>query len=279
MQSLFQSNGDYARDVIDAANRFSQISSLRDLQQASDGTALTEALAPTPPVIQALERVIGAPHLRWHREANGRLMGTYLDDAPDSRLRTIIKWAEETRSRDLLAMLTLGHEHLQKGLSFFIPSILDVLRALETSPWVYEHGGAELHHALMDGILDNLSSARNYDWRSLFDYRATSPPWPADHEARFGLEYQAYRRRGVYDEVAECQELADLESMRDGLRDIQRSHRQVFRTVIKKLNVAIEQTRKSMDDDSDDGYQPISESKRATPENMDDVRRLFGSLV
>jgi hypothetical protein len=41
-------------------------------------------------------------------------MGTYLDDAPDSRLRTIIKWAEETRSHDLLAMLTLGYEHLQK---------------------------------------------------------------------------------------------------------------------------------------------------------------------
>lgn len=279
MQSLFQSNGDYARDVIDAANRFSQIRSLRDLQQARHGNALTEALAPTPPVIQALKRVIGAPYLRWHREANGRLMGTSLDDAPDSRLRTIIKWAEETRSHDLLAMLTLGYEHLQKGLSFFIPSILDVLRALETSPWVYEHGGAELHHALMDRILDHLSSARNYDWRSLFDYRAASPPWPADHEARFGLEYQAYRRRGVYDEVAECKELDDLESMRDGLRDIQRSHRQVFKTVIKKLNVAIERTRKSMDDDNDDGYQPISESKRATAENMDDVRRLFGSLV
>jgi hypothetical protein len=86
-------------------------------------------------------------------------------------------------------------------------------------------------------------------------------------------------RRGVYDEIAECQELADLESMRDSLRDIQKSHRQVFKTVIKKLNVAIERTRKSMDEDSDDDYQPISESKRSTPENMNDVRRLFGSLV
>ncbi|MBR0692556.1 hypothetical protein [Bradyrhizobium lablabi] len=176
-------------------------------------------------------------------------------------------------------MLTLDHEHLQKGLSVFVPSILDVLRALETSPWVYEHGGAKLHRALMDRILDKLSNARNYDWRSLFDYRAASPPWPTDDEARFDLEYQAYRRRGVYDEVADCQELADLESMRDSLRDIQKSHRQVFKTVIKKLNVPIERTRKSMDSDSDDDYQPISESKRSTPESMDDVRRLFGSLV
>lgn len=263
VQSLFQSDGDYARDVIESADRFSQIRSLRDLQQASNGIALTEALAPTPPVIQALTRLIGAPHVRWHREANGSLTGTYLDDAPDTRLRTIIKWAEETKSRDLLSILTLGYEHLQKGLSFFIPSILDVLRALETSPWVYEHGGAELHRALMDRILDNLSNARNYDWRSLFDYRAASPPWPSDDEARFGLEYQAYRRRGVYDEFADCQELADLESMRDSLRDIQKSHRQVFKTVIKKLNVAIERTRKSMDNDSDDDYQPISESKRS----------------
>jgi hypothetical protein len=73
--------------------------------------------------------------------------------------------------------------------------------------------------------------------------------------------------------------LSLLERMRDRLRDIQKSHRQVFKTAIRKLNVAIEQTRKSMDRDSEGDYQPISENKHPTPENMDDVRRLFGSLV
>jgi len=194
-------------------------------------------------------------------------------------LRTIIKWTDETKSHDMLAVMVLAYEHLQKALSFFIPGILDVLRTLETSPWVKNNGGTELHRALMDKVLENLHHARTYDWRSLFDYRATSSSWTADDESRFDFEYQTYRRKGVFDELEEYQELADLESMRDSLRDIQKSHRQVFKKVIKKLNVTIEQTRKSMDDDTTDDYQPITQNKRTTPENMDDVRRLFGSLV
>jgi hypothetical protein len=179
----------------------------------------------------------------------------------------------------MLAVMVLAYERLQKELSFFIPGILDVLRTLETSPWVHKNGGDELHRALLDGVIENLQHARTYDWRSLFDYRATSSSWTADNESRFDLEYQTYRRKGVFDELEECRKLDDLEGMRDSLRDIQKSHRQVFKTVIKKLNVAIEQTRKSMDDDTADDYQPISKSKRASPENMDDVRRLFGSLL
>lgn len=279
VQSLLQNNSDYARDVVEAANRFSQIRTLRDLQKAEDASPLTEVLAPTPSVIEALRRVIGGPHLRWRREADGRLVGTHLDDSPDSRLRTIIQWTDDTKSHDMLAVMTLSYEYLQKELSFFIPGILDVLRTLETSPWVYENGGAQLHRALMDKVLENLWHARTYGWRSLFDYRATSSSWTADDESRFDLEYQTYRRKGVFDELGECQELVDLESMRDSLRDIQKSHRQVFKKVIKKLNVAIEQTRKSMDDDTAGDYQPITKNKRATPENTDDVRRLFGSLV
>jgi hypothetical protein len=95
------------------------------------------------------------------------------------------------------------------------------------------------------------------------------------------LDFQGYRRQGVYDEVEECAELSDLESMRDGLQDIQKSHRQVFKRVIKKIRVAIEERRKDISDDSDedDDYQPISKGKTNEPENEDDVRRLFGSLV
>lgn len=102
-----------------------------------------------------------------------------------------------------------------------------------------------------------------------------------DDETQFMLDFQEYRRRGVYEEVEECAELSDLESMRDGLQDIQKSHRQVFKRVIKKIRVAIEERRKDISDDSDDDddYQPVSKGKTIEPENEDDVRRLFGSLV
>jgi hypothetical protein len=207
------------------------------------------------------------------------MIGTYLDDHPDNRLRTIIQWAEDTKSRELLSLISLAYDHLQKSLSIFIPGMLDVLRTLETSTWVYSNGGAELHAVIMNVVLERLDRARTYDWRSVFDYRATSSSWTADSEARFAGEYQDYRRKGVFDEVEDCNELSDLESMRDTLRDIQKSHKQVFKNVIKRLNVAIEKTRKSMDEDVDDDYQPVAQSKQAAPDDMDAVRRLFGSLL
>jgi hypothetical protein len=157
--------------------------------------------------------------------------------------------------------------------------MLEVLRTLETSAWVYANGGAALHAEIMDVVLDMLGQARTYDWRSVFDYRATTSGWTAKSEARFATEYQNYRRKGVFDEVEDCSELSDLESMRDTLRDIQKSHKQVFKNVIKRLNVAIEKTRKSMDEGVDDNYQPVSQSRQAAPDDIDAVHRLFDSLL
>ena len=90
--------------------------------------------------------------------------------------------------------------------------------------------------------------------------------------------FQEYRRQGVFTEFEDCQELSDLESMADTLRDIQKSHRQVFKRVIKKIRVAIEARKKEIDYEADD-YEPVAELKKVVVENEDDVRRLFGSLV
>jgi hypothetical protein len=53
----------------------------------------------------------------------------------------------------------------------------------------------------------------------------------------------------------------------------------VFKNVIKRLNVAIEKTRKSMDEGADDDYQPLSQNKQAGPDDIDAIHRLFGSLL
>ncbi len=108
----------------------------------------------------------------------------------------------------------------------------------------------------------------------------TSKRSTADDESRFASEFEEYRRQGAFDELEGCEELSDLESMREGLRDIQKTHRQVFKRVIKKIRVAIDQRKKDLSYESDeDDYHPVSEGKKVEPENESDVRRLFGSLV
>ena len=124
VQNLFRNNADYGRDLVESAVRFLQIRTLRDLQKDRDSTTLNAILKPAPQLIEALRRVITGPHIRWHQETNGQMIGTYLDDSPDNRLRTIIQWAEDTKSRDLLSLISLAYEHLQKSLSIFIPGML-----------------------------------------------------------------------------------------------------------------------------------------------------------
>jgi Restriction endonuclease len=279
VQNLFRNTAEYGHDLIGSAVHFSQIRILRDLQKDRDSETLNAILTPALPLLEALKRVITVPHLRWQKDSNGRATGTYFDDAPDNRLRTIIRWAEDTKSMELLGLVSLAYDHLQKSFGGFIPGMLEVLRTLETSAWVYTNGGAALHAEIMDAVLEMLGQARTYDWRSVFDYRATASGWTAKSEARFATEYQDYRRKGVFDEVEDCNELSDLETMRDTLRDIQKSHKQVFKNVIKRLNVAIDKTRKSMDEGVDDDYQPVSQSKQAGPDDIDAVHRLFGSLL
>jgi hypothetical protein len=281
LQNLFRRNKDYGEDLIEAAVHFSQIRTLRDICNHKPTEMLEAVLLPQPKLIELLRRVIFAPYIRWERDTDGRFIGTHIDDAPHSRMCTVIEWAETTKSLDLLALTHVTQQFQEKywkELIVFIPGILIVLRALETSPWVYKNGGDALHQTLIATVLENLWRARTYDWRSILDYRATSARWTAENEAEFAPVFQAYRKQGVFDEFEDCNELSDLESMVDSLRDIQKSHRQVFKRVIRKIRVAIEERKKEMEYEDDD-YQPVSETKKAVPENPDDVRRLFGSLT
>ncbi|MGY3692210.1 hypothetical protein ACVIGA_002290 [Bradyrhizobium sp. USDA 3240] len=284
MEGLYRSNGEFALDTIEAAVHFGQIRRLHDFNDAEPSDALSAILALTPQVIDGLKRTLSQTHVRWRIEPDGRYLGTHIDDAPDSRLRTIIEWAEEQKSNDLLEVVALAYEYAEKywqQLLVFIPGLLNAVKTLEDSPWVRAHGGETLRRKMLDKMFENLPRARAYDWRTVLNYRADSKQWSSDDETQFTLDFQEYRRRGVYAEVEECEELSDLESMRDGLQDIQKSHRQVFKRVIKKIRVAIEELKKDLSDDSDedDDYQPVSKGKTIEPENEDDVRRLFGSLV
>ena len=119
---------------------------------------LEAALLPQAKLIEALKRVIFAPHVRWQRDPDGRFVGTHIDDPPHSRMCTIIEWAEATKSKEMFALIHVGQEFQErywKELIVFIPGVLSVLRAIETSSWVYANGGDKLHEALLSVVLEN----------------------------------------------------------------------------------------------------------------------------
>jgi hypothetical protein len=60
-----------------------------------------------------------------------------------------------------VVLVSVAYNHLQKSFSVFIPGMLEVLRTLETSAWVYTNGGAALHAEIMDVVLGMLGPGSN----------------------------------------------------------------------------------------------------------------------
>ena len=283
VENLFRRSREHVVDVIESAVRFSQITSFRDLAEEKSSSVLEEVLAPSDTVISALKRLVNGPHVRWTVESDGRYTGTYLDSTPEARLRALVKWADETKSRELLSVVDLAFQGLQNYWNQFfgnIVPIIGILEELESKSWVFANGGATLHRALFDKLLSSLERATSYDWKSLLAYRGKSPRWTVEDSTKVKEALQEYRTRGIAAECEEFDSVSEVEGLRDSLQEMQKKHRVSFRGVIKKLDADIKTRRMTEDDDDGDGYHSVpSQVKKHEPEDENEVRRLFGSLV
>jgi len=131
VENLFRGDKEHISDVVESAVRFSQITGFRDLDDERSSPALKEILAPSDRVITSLKRTVTNPHVRWTVGDDGRYTGTYIDSLPEARVRLLVKWAEDTKSRDLLAVIDLAHQNLQNYWKQFTPSIAPVVGILE----------------------------------------------------------------------------------------------------------------------------------------------------
>jgi hypothetical protein len=141
------------------------------------------------------------------------------------------------------------------------------------------NGGAVLHRELFDKILASLDSASSYEWNAILTFRDKSQHWTAQDAAQVEEAFQEYRLRGVIEEF-DGRNATELEGLRNSPKEMQKRHRVSFKGALKKLDENIRNWRLHEQDEEDDSYQPVATSAtKREPDNEDEVRRLFGSLI
>lgn len=280
VENLFRNTKSYLLDVIASAVRFQQIIHLRRLSDGKKTKPLDEVFAPCPEIIAALNRLVGQPHVEWSKSEDGTFTGTYIDSTPETRVSDLVTWAEEKKSSLLLPLIEIAVEHLKTYWSQYgvniAPTVL-ILEAIEDSQWVYENGGASTYRQLLDKCLGNLYRATNYHWEVLLRYRRNTKLWTQQDYADVRDSLREYRKTGIYAEYEECATLSELEGLRESLHNMQKNYRVSFKKTIRAIDADIKLKRLTEEPD-DEESQPISPSPRQ-PEDEEEVRRLFGSLI
>lgn len=204
IENLYRGNREHVIDVIESATAFRQIDAFRDLAEERSSPELDQVLAPSSVVVVALARVMDHPHIRWSIAQDGKYTGTYLDTIPEHRVRALVKWAESSKSPDLLSLIDKAVANLERHWQQFtidmVPTI-GILETLEASAWVLENGGVSLHRKLFDRIQAGLHSANTYEWRGMLAYRRKSKTWVESDYASVREALREYRLRGVMENM------------------------------------------------------------------------------
>lgn len=283
IENLIRDHKEYVVDLVESASLFSQITSVYQLAEERSSPELHDFLAPAPTVLASLKRLVKNPHVRWTVGADGRYQGTYFDTTPEGRLRTLIQWADASESEALLEVINLAHENLAnewKQFSVNIVRVIGILEELERRRWVYGKTGAALHRTLLDKVLSSLNHASHYEWKTLMSFQGKSKLWTGQDTDAFKDALHVYRSQGVLKELQGCDDLSQLEHMKGSLKDMQKEHRISFRSVLKKIDAGISAMGFDPDDDTSETYSSVrSPNQKHEPDNEDEVRRLFESLI
>lgn len=288
IETLFRTNTDHVADVIFAAARFDQVISFWKLSSERPSDGLTPAtLASMPSVPAALKRLLHSPHIRWGEMRNGRSYGTYIDARPDTRLRALITWADQAKSKKLLDLAVSLFNHIRKGLLYHVAGlshVIGVVDVLDQTDWLKSHGGLDLRRKLLDAVLKHLPSGRHSGWLAALDYRAVCAAWSHMDEGLFQAALKEYLETGLEYEIDGCDRADQLQELRNGLIRIQRKHGISFRKVIARLKRQIarrqEMEEPEDDDESSDRYHsPLPTRRPEEPANEEQIRHLFGSLL
>jgi Restriction endonuclease len=280
IENIFCHDRNRVLDVIVSATSFHQIIAFRELWEQRKTEQLAEALVPTPEVIASLKRVMNNPNVRWKTDPDGRQTGTYFDTSLERRISALVTWADETNSHQLLEVAALILNDLEQGwkgqIVSFVP-VIGILRAIEKADWVMQHSGAAIRRRILDAMLADLHFANYYAWKAVLEYRRTSSMLSSDDMRSFSEALTEYRRRGVVEELAECESSTELQGLREGLVELQKENRISFKQTIKRIDREIAKRDEPQEDE--DPYQSPKPSLRRDPPNEDEVRRLFSTLL
>ena len=280
IENVFANNRHHVVDVIVSATSFRQIIELRDLWHERQSKELKNAFEVTPDVIVALKRVAKTPHVRWKTDPDGRQSAMVFDIGLEKRISTLVSWAEERKSKDLLRIATLVLDDLAqtwKTQAVDFSSVISLLRTFEESQWAMEYESGAMHRRALNGVLMDLNFANYYAWKLLLKYRRTSSFLLHDDIAALDEALAEYQQRGVDEELKQCESYAELKELKDGLVEMQKDNKISFKRAIRRIDKEI--TKRGGPEDEEEDFQIKKPAPEHDPKNESEVRRLFSSLL
>jgi hypothetical protein len=280
--SIFESSIDDVEDVVATTTRFQQGATLWALAAATPESALARWIDTHRHVfLDALARCL-APYTGSWRHASVRpgLFFVRVDLDMDSRIRLLLDIYRAWRSADVVAVAA---EAVDAWVKSWAKSAVDyedavaVFRAMTSSPWFIENGGATIAQMLEDGLADHLDEALSWHWSEILGARDDNLLIGDRMNAAVHDALHAFLEDGVGDEISNTQSENDQESLLATLEGLQSRYGFNLRGSIESLQEQL--AERSNDDSHGDGggegwRRPVAAGRDA---DDDEIRTLFGA--
>ena len=272
-----------ALGLVTDATRFKQLSNISKIAWEPGGESLRSVLNANQDVFRAnVERLMTAESILWETVPGGRV-GHSVDTGEELRLEEMVEWCEQLQSPVFVDMartytdLLLKHWNTQT-VEFWAANL--VLKTMKKSRWFMKNGGEAISRSILSGLLAHVSEARANDWGFLLELPELAVDWTQADEDLLSVGLDDYRRTGIDDERDNCNDVSDLNNLKDSLKKLEDKYSLGFARAIAAIDRQIEENeeRDHEDEGTGGGF-----SRRAGPlqgELMTDeeVRDMFRTL-
>jgi len=270
-------------EIVADATRFRQVKNLWDLAMEREDQPLLAVLRANASLLRVhVERLMYQDALEWEDTAEGR-RGYYVDTGVEARLVDILKFAEGLHNSAFVDMARTYSvflvTHWRKcGIDF--STTVDALFAMKQNVWFWVQGGRSIYRVVIEGLLEHINSAGAQDWAKLLDLPIKAPEWSEVDEERLDAGFEYFLRDGVNDERDMCDDVSDLESLIDALKELNERFGVDFGQVIESIEskIAFHEERTRYDDSGGGGFSGAPDPKVDNSVTEDDVREMFRTL-
>jgi hypothetical protein len=129
-------------------------------------------------------------------------------------------------------------------------------------------------------VLEDLPFARHFEWKVVLEYERDCPVLTDRDRKAIDDGLSEYRSRGIDDEQSNCESRSELEELKEGLEELQKTFGLPLEKAIEHVESAIEGYEEPMYPDDAYHYRgPAVRSHSAEHANEAEIRNLFMTLT
>ena len=238
--SVITKEREIAEDLLNSAARFKQVVHLWKLAAAHPSSELRSALTTNADLLcRPLSRLLEGPAMRWEKMPDGTHRGYPIDMGYEEKVGFLAEIAAVHNSTQLAAMASrLAGKIVSEWVSQCVEfgPVLRLLNAITENPWFLNHGGREVYHRLLAGVIDALDYARADDWLDILAFSAKEIEWSDADENRIETACRHYEQNGVKDERYDCTTIDELTGLRESLSRLSAEYGLNLKREIERLD-------------------------------------------